>query len=69
MDLGSIQKKYKILVIDTETSNVAIFKSDRLVSEFLINTYDINLSHMYIRRHLHKENYILNDNILIKKLW
>ena len=52
MDIESIQKKFKFLVIDLITSNVSVFKSDRQVSELLKDTYDINLSHMYIRRHL-----------------
>jgi hypothetical protein len=39
------------------------------VSQLLKKTYDINLSHMYIRRHLKSENYILKGNVLVKKLW
>ena len=69
MDIESIQKKYKLLVLDITTSDSYIFTSDRQVSQLLKKTYDINLSHMYIRRHLQDENYILKDNILIKKLW
>jgi len=69
MEIGSIRKKFKLLVIDINTSDLFIFTSDRQVSELLKTTYNIILSHMYIRRHLQDENYILKDNILIKKLW
>ena len=69
MEIESIRKKFKLLVIDINTSDLFIFTSDRQVSELLKTTYDINLSHMYIRRHLQDENYILKGNILIKRLW
>jgi hypothetical protein len=69
MDIESIQKKYKLLVLDITTSDSYIFTSDRQVSQLLKKTYDINLSHMYIRRHLKSEDYILKGNVLVKKLW
>ena len=68
MDIESIQKKYKFLVLDITTSDSYIFTSDRQVSQLLKKTYDINLSHMNIRRHLKAENYILKGDVLVKKL-
>ena len=44
-------------------------KSDRQVSVLIQDTYDIKLSHMYIRRNLIDKSYILVNNILIKKIW
>ena len=69
MDIEFIMNKFRFLVIDLETSCVSVLKSDRQVSELLKDTYDINLSHMYIRRHLQDESYILKETILIKRLW
>ena len=70
MEIASIRNKFKILVINTETKDLYILKSDRQVSEYLKEEYDIILSHMYINRNLQDDdNYILKDNILIKKLW
>ena len=69
MEIESIRNKFKILVINTETKDLYILKSDRQVSEYLKKEYDIILSHMYINRKLQDENYILKGNILIKRLW
>ena len=69
MEIESIRNKFKILVINTETKDLYILKSDRQVSEYLKKEYDIILSHMYINRNLQDENYILKGNILIKRLW
>ena len=69
MEIESIRNKFKILVINTETKDLYILKSDRQVSEYLKEEYDIILSHMYINRNLQDENYILKGNILIKRLW
>jgi len=69
MDIESIQKKYQYLLLDINTADSYIFTSDRQVSEFLNKTYDIKVSHMYIRRNLKARNYILKDNLLVKKLW
>tara|TARA_B100000965_G_scaffold305833_1_gene264750 strand:+ start:224 stop:427 length:204 start_codon:yes stop_codon:yes gene_type:complete len=67
--MEQIKKKFKFLVIDTDTGVSWVLSSDRLVSKLLNDTYDIKLSHMYIMRNLKEENYILKDNILIKKIW
>ena len=67
--MEKIKKKFKFLVIDTDTGVSWVLSSDRLVSKLLNDTYDIKLSHMYIMRNLKEENYILKDNILIKKIW
>tara|TARA_B100000575_G_C22860671_1_gene502938 strand:- start:166 stop:375 length:210 start_codon:yes stop_codon:yes gene_type:complete len=67
--MEKIKKKFKFLVIDTVSGVSWALSSDRLVSKLLNDTYDIKLSHMYIMRNLKEENYILKDNILIKKIW
>ncbi len=71
MDIDTIQNNYKFLIIDTnkDKDNFHILKSDRQVSVLIQDTYDIKLSHMYIRRNLIEKTYILVDNILIKKIW
>jgi len=69
MDIDKIQKTYKYLIIDTKKDNIHVLKSDRQVSELLVTTYDIKLSHMYIKRNLVKTDYILVGDILIKKIW
>ena len=69
MDIDTIQNNYKFLIIDTTKDNFHILKSDRQVSVLIQDTYDIKLSHMYIRRNLIDKSYILVNNILIKKIW
>ena len=69
MDLKEIKKKYQFIIINVESEESWVLSSDRQVSKFLNDTYEINLSHMYINRHLQKEEYILKESILIKKLW
>ena len=69
MDIDTIQDNYKFLIIDTNKDHFHILKSDRQVSALIQDTYDIKLSHMYIRRNLIEKTYILVNNILIKKIW
>ena len=69
MDIDTIQNDYKFLIIDTKKDNFHVLKSDRQVSALIQDTYDIKLSHMYIRRNLIDKSYILVNNILIKKIW
>jgi len=69
MDIDTIQNNYKFLIINTINDNFHILKSDRQVSVLIQDTYNIKLSHMYIRRNLIEKTYILVDNILIKKIW
>ena len=69
MDIDEIKKKYKYIILNTLTSNCEILSSDRLVSKNLKEKYNLDLSHMFIRRHLADESYILKNNILIKKIW
>ena len=69
MDIDEINKKYKFLLLNTMTGECEILSSDRSVSKNLKEKYQIELSHMYIKRHLLKERYILKDNILIKSIW
>ena len=71
MDIDTIQNNYKFLIIDTnkDKDHFHILKSDRQVSVLIQDTYDIKLSHMYIRRNLIEKTYILVNNILIKKIW
>ena len=69
MDIEEINKKYKYLLLNTITGECEILSSDRSVSKTLKETYQIELSHMYIKRHVEDERYILRDNILIKSIW
>lgn len=69
MDIETVHKKYKFLILNTLTGESELLSSDRLVSKNLKDKYQIELSHMYIKRHLTDEKYILKDNILIKNIW
>lgn len=69
MDIETVHKKYKFLILNTLTGESELLSSDRLVSKNLKDKYQIELSHMYIKRHLTDESYILKDNILIKNIW
>ena len=69
MDIGEIKKKYKYIILNTLDGDCEILSSDRLVSKKLKEKYNLDLSHMFIRRHLADESYILKDNMLIKSLW
>ncbi len=69
MDIETLHKKYKFLLLNTLTGESELLSSDRLVSKNLKEKYNIELSHMYIKRHLIDERYILKDNILIKNIW
>jgi|TARA_Y100000389_G_scaffold203178_1_gene250753 hypothetical protein len=69
MDIGEINKKYKYLLLNTMTGECEILSSDRLVSKKLNEKYQLELSHMYIKRHVADDRYILKDNILIKSIW
>jgi hypothetical protein len=69
MIIEDINKKYKYIVLNTLTDECEILSSERLVSKNLKEKYEIELSHMYIRRHVLDESYILKDYILIKNIW
>lgn len=70
MEINEIQAKYKYLIINSNNNEHHIVKTERNVSEILQNNYNISVSHMYIRRNLTNiEEYVLQDGILIKKLW
>jgi len=69
MDIGEVSKKFKFLLLNTMTGECEILSSDRSVSKNLKEKYQIDLSHMYIKRHVEDERYILRDNILIKSIW
>ena len=70
MKIAEIKTNLKYLVIDSENNTCHVLKTDRNVSDLLKNTYEIILSHMYINRNLNnKDDYILIDDILIKKIW
>ena len=70
MDIESIKDNYRYLIINTKNNDHFLLKTERNVSELLKNTYDITLSHMYIRRNLkNNDEYILTNDILIKKIW
>ena len=69
MDIDNIKNTYKFLIINTKKDDFHVLKSHRQVSVLLLTTYDIQLSHMYIKRHLTETNYILINDILIKLIW
>ncbi len=70
MDIETIKDNYRYLIINTKKNEHFLLKTDRNVSELLKNTYDITLSHMYIRRNLkNNDEYILTNDILIKMIW
>jgi hypothetical protein len=69
MNNDEMRNKYKYLLLNTITGECEILSSDRSVSKNLKEKYQIELSHMYIKRHLTNERYILKDNILIKSIW
>lgn len=70
MEINEIQANYRYLIINSNNNEYHIVKTERNVSELLLNNYNISLSHMYIRRNLTNiTEYILQDGILIKKLW
>jgi hypothetical protein len=64
--LDAINKKFKYQILNVTDGLSWVLTSDRQVSKTLKDTYDIEISHMYIRRHLQESNYILRDNILIQ---
>ena len=70
MDIDTIKDNYRYLIINTKNNDHFLLKTERNVSELLKNTYDITLSHMYIRRNLkNNDEYILTNDILIKMIW
>jgi len=70
MDIETIKDNYRYLIINTKKNEHFLLKTDRNVSELLKNTYNITLSHMYIRRNLkNNDEYILTNDILIKMIW
>ena len=52
MDIATIKDNYRYLIINTKNNEHFLLKTERNLSELLKNTYDITLSHMYIRRNL-----------------
>ena len=70
MEINEIQANYRYLIINSNNNEYHIVKTERNVSELLQNNYNISLSHMYIMRNLTNiTEYVLQDGILIKKLW
>ena len=63
-----IKLNYKYLIINLDDKSCDIVKSPRNISEILNDKYSIKISHMYFYRFFEKENYMVKDNILIKKL-
>ena len=61
-------KNYKYLIINLENNDSKIVKSSRNISEILNEKYSIKISHMFFYRFFEKENYIIKENVLIKKL-
>ena len=70
MDITIIKTNYTYLIINTNANTSHIVKTDRLVSQIMKDTYNIQLSHMYIKRNLvTRDDYILTEGILIKMIW
>jgi len=70
MDICKIQDTYRYIMINTKNNDHFLLKTERNVSDLLSTSYKISISHMYIRRNLQNNNdYILTNDILIKKLW
>mgnify|MGYP006195328979 CR=1 FL=1 len=70
MEITDNKANYRYLIINSNNNEHHIVKTERNVSEILQNNYNITVSHMYIRRNLEDiTEYILEDGILIKKLW
>ena len=70
MDIETIKLTYRYLLIDTNADEHHIFKTDRQISEFLNDTYNIKLSHMYIKRNImEKKDDILIEGIIITNIW
>ena len=64
MEIDKINKWYKFLILNTVD-----VESCRVIDQSVKRNYQIELSHIYIKRHLTGEWYILKDNILIKSIW
>ena len=70
MDIETTKLTYRYLLIDTNADEYHIFKTDRQISEFLNDTYNIRLSHMYIKRNImEKKDDILIEGIIITNIW
>jgi hypothetical protein len=70
MDITIIKTNYTYLIINSNANTSHIVKTNRLVSQIMKDTYNIQLSHMYIKRNLvTKDDYILTEGILIKMIW
>jgi hypothetical protein len=70
MDLETIKQTYKYLLIDSNSNEHYIFKTDRQISDFIRDTYELKLSHMYIKRNITEKNEdILINGIIITNIW
>jgi len=70
MDIIELQTNFKFLIINMNTNTSHVLKTDRQVSDLLKKIYDITVSHMYVRRNLNDNlDFIVKDDILIKKVW
>jgi hypothetical protein len=70
MDIDTIKTNYKYIMIDSNKGTSHIAKTARYVSDIMKDTYNIDMSHMYVRRHLLTiDDYILIEGILIKMIW
>ena len=69
MDIAKIKLKYKFLIINSETDDCDIVKSTRILSSLLKNKYHVIVSHMFFYRYFNdKNNYVIKNKIIIKKL-
>ena len=63
-----IKLNYKYLIINLDNNSCEIVKSPRNISEILNDKYSIKISHMFFYRFFEKENYMIKEKVLIKKL-
>ena len=63
-----LKLNYKYLIINLDNNSCEIARSPRNISEILNEKYSIKISHMFFYRFFEKENYIIKEKVLIKKL-
>jgi len=67
MQIEQIKNKYKFLIINHETNENYLVKSNRLISAKL-KEKNIIISHMFFYRYFKENNIFIKDKIIIKKL-
>ena len=67
MQIEQIKNKYKFLIINHETNENYLVKSNRLISAKL-KEKNIIISHMFFYRYFKENNIFIKNKIIIKKL-